>query len=1168
MKNSFRKNPYQKDRDEGYFLHKLRAALLLCCFLLMGTVVFAQQIKYTLVLKNASLTQVMNFVKQKSDYYFLYNDNDIKNTNGININIKNGTIKQLLDQALAGRNISYSIENRTITLHKKKAEPQQKQTKKIVMSGKVIDKTGVPIPGVSVLVKGTQNGVSTDINGTYKISSAIPNQIVVFSFIGMKTQEIPLVNGEKNIVLEEDKKELKEVIVTGYQTISKERATGSFTVVTPNKLKDNLETNILTRLEGRIAGLSSYNGQTSIRGIATLKGNKNPLLIVDGLPFDGKLEGINPAIIQNVTVLKDAAAASIYGARAANGVIVVSTKKGTKDGKVHISYEGGIRFTPTPDFSYLNLLNSKELVDLQKYGIKFSSADYNTLNKRRAINPVEKLLLKNKAGLLSDADLEKELDVYRNLDNRKQIEKFYLRTGILHHHNLSLAGGNAKNRYFASINYKRNNGNIKDSSTENIGFTLRNNVKFFNWLSGDLAISGNFNKTKGDREMNRYFSRVYKFSPSYQMLKDAEGKPITLPIYKSDWELERLKSLGLMDESYSPISNRGEETFLNKEDYFRVKSGLNIKLLKELNLDVMYQTERTAFKNRDLYSENSYYVRSMINDAAQYNKQTNELTMNVPTGGQLKEQRGDYSSYTFRTQLNFLKEWNKHYITAIAGAERRQVKNSFTQNYYMGYDDTSLAYKIVDPKTLQNIWGTEALSGSFNWSATQNNRLFYKEDRYVSFYSNASYMYDKKYGFTGSIRIDQSNLFGTDPKYQYRPLWSLGGSWSIGEEKFMQNVSWADMLKLRITYGIGGNVPKDAGPFLTTTAPSYTTWVDDFFSDIDTPPNPKLRWEKTATTNFGIDFSLFKNSLNGSIDVYRKYTTDLLAYREADPTLGWSNLLLNYGKMENKGIEVMLNSHLKFGDFHWSPSFTFSYNKNEILDVKNKPTSVFDYTKKAIEMTGYAAKSIFSVRYAGLSEQDGSPLYYNGKGEKAAEVTEISDIVYSGTLLPKYTASLNNSFSYKNFNLSFLLIYNGGHVMRGDKVGYLAAAPNTNINRDVLNVWKKPGDEKKPNATPSFTGGHIPIKKRHLWAVTDNNVIKADYIKLRSLALSYTLNKSKIGKLPMESARFTFQVQNLFMWTSNDKDLDPEAMTTYGYGWGRRSLPVPATYTIGVSINF
>ncbi len=1039
------------------------------------------------------------------------------------------------------------------------------------VTGVVLDENDEPLPSASVMVKGTSKGMITDMDGRFSLQVKTSDKTLVVSFVGMTSQEVSIIGKQQvTVKLMPDAELLSEVIVTGYQTISKERATGSFAVLSSKDMKGKLQSNITSRLEGQIAGLVQQGNEMHIRGLSTLKGVSQPLFVVDGMPFEGNIASINPSMIENVTVLKDAAAASIYGARAANGVIVITTRSGSRDNKTRVSYDGSIRFRPKPDLDYLNLMSSSELVDLQEFGFKYVSGTYENLNNRYALNPVEELLYKHRSSLITDAELKAGLDVYRNLDNRAQFEDFYLRTGVMHQHNVSVAGGNDKHRYVASVDYVGDRDNARYSSDERLGFNFRNTMKFFDWLTADLAATGSFTKSDADTGMGDYYE-FYTSYPSYYMLRDTDGNPLNILLSKSESELANLISIGLKDESYSPIRNRAEETSSTRGSYYRVQAGLDFKLMEGLNLNLKYQTEKTFSKSRALYSRFSYKVANMINDAAQYDSSTTPatLTLNVPEGGQLSELRSDNYSYTFRAQLNFLKNIGKHYITALGGAERRLIRTTSTMGYYMGYDDTSLGFKPYDSTALKYLTGTTSLGGSFTWDYSEYNRFRAPEDRYVSFYVNASYTYDYKYNLTGSIRTDQSNLFGTDPKYQYRPLWSLGANWYMAEEAFMDRLSWIDQLNVRLTYGIGGNVPKNASPYLTLYAAVVSPWVSGFASQIKNAPNSALRWEKTATTNFGVDFAFFKRKLTGSIDYYYKYTTDLLANRPADPTLGFSQLMLNYGRMSNKGVEVTLNGNLAWGDWRWSPGLTFSYNKNKLIDVKDSNVTAFNYTNGNAAVAGYPAGAVFSYRYAGLRSTDGRALFYNSAGEAVTSITSIDDLVYSGTNTPPYAASLSNRLAYKNFELSFMCVFYGGHVFRGQATPILTAAPGYNADRELLNVWRAQGDEKKENVVPAFTGTSVSMENRwHPWAAADKHVFKGDYIKLRDVSLSYSFDKSLLSKFKMESLTLTLQVQNLWKWTANDKGYDPEAMTTYQYGWGLRTVPTPVTYTLGASINF
>ena len=475
--------------------------------------------------------------------------------------------------------------------------------------------------------------------------------------------------------------------------------------------------------------------------------------------------------------------------------------------------------------------------------------------------------------------------------------------------------------------------------------------------------------------------------------------------------------------------------------------------------------------------------------------------------------------------------------------------------------------KPVNPEAMSPINGTEALLGSFNWVYGEYNALTHTEDRYVSFYANGSYTFDERYSLTGSIRIDQSNLFGTDPKYQYRPLWSVGGSWQIANEPFMEDCMWLNRLNLRMTYGVGGNVPKDAGPYMTVVDSGYNEWVGDFGSYIQNPPNSQLRWEKTASTNVGIDFSAFNSRLSGSIDYYYKKTTDLLGNRNADPTLGWASLLQNYGSMFNRGVELSLQSvNIQNKNFTWGTNLMFSYNKNELTNLEGTKETVFYYSAYNVAAVGYPINSVFSYRYAGLDPTNGNVLVYNKEGEKVSKVSSIDDMVYSGTRTPKYTASLKNFFSYRDFDFSFMFVYYGGHVLRDVVAGYMGGAPSANLTRKALNHWRKPGDENIPGVAPSFNR-NIYYTDAQAWYSADIHVKKADYIKLRDISLSYNLPKNWLRKYFIESAAVTCQISNVWWWAANG-DIDPEAYTTSGYGWGALTLPNPTTYTIGLSLNF
>ena len=477
------------------------------------------------------------------------------------------------------------------------------------LRGTVVDENGEPLMGVSVSALGSTPLAITDANGKFNVNAPANASQLTFSYVGMATQSINI--GQRTnflVTMTVGEQALKDVVVTGYQTISRERTTGSFNVVTPDKLKGKLQTSIMARLEGMVPGMMQQNGNLYIRGMATLSGGANaysPLFVVDGLPFEGDINSINPATIKSITVLKDAAAASIYGARAANGVIVISTIDAKDNAKTTVRYDASVKFTPKPDMSYLNLMNSNELIDLRLYGFKFNSATLGMIPPNYYLDPVSELLYKHRDGLIDDQGLNNALAKYRQLDNRKQLEDFYTQTGVEHQHNLSLSGGNDVNRYVFSLNYAGNRYNARYNQTERFGATIRDNIKLTSWLNAEAALTMSFNNTNSDRGMGTY-ANMYRNQPSYTMLKDENGNPLNVPTYKSEWEMARLMEMGLKDEHYSPITNRSEERYKSNEKYYRLMLGLNVKLMKGLNFDVRFQTENSSDKTTETYSERSY----------------------------------------------------------------------------------------------------------------------------------------------------------------------------------------------------------------------------------------------------------------------------------------------------------------------------------------------------------------------------------------------------------------------------------------------------------------------------------------------------------------------------------------------------------------------------------
>lgn len=1045
-----------------------------------------------------------------------------------------------------------------------------KKTRQI--SGTVKDEYGEPVMGATVLISGTSIGTATDLNGKFTLNIPVSASSLKVSYIGYTTLETRLnaKTGNYNITINPDVQALQDVVVTGYQTISRERAAGSFSVVTPEELKGKMQDNIMDRLEGKVAGLTSTQNGLRIRGQATLKGETKVLYVVDGVPFENDITFINPAEIVNVTVLKDASAASIYGARSANGVVVITTRTG-EAGTTRVNYNGSVKMTSLPSRKYMNRMSSEELVDFQT-DLWSRYKDDGNFDDRKYYNPVYFALHQQREGVISEDELNNTLNFYRSQDRYAELEDEFLRkVAVKQQHNVSFSGGSEKYKYSLSANYTGDYGYNKNmGNNDRIGFNLRNQFNFFSWLKADIGIIGSSQNTLTDTGLNPY-SLYTGGSASYITLRNPDGSPAQWYTNgKSQFEIDRLKSIGLKDETYIPLNEIKSSYSESKNRYLNINIGLNVKLWEGLTLDMRYQNESTNELSKTFQSKDNISVKKMINDASVRNTD-GTFKHHVPFGGQVKEINKWGNSYTLRAQLNYQKIFNnKHDLKVLAGAERRAVKDRRNGVWKVGYDDSSLGFKYINELDLTNtIQKTESLDGTFRLDLPHPSFVDI-ENRYVSFYSNAAYSFDRRLSATASIRIDQSNLFGTDPKYQYRPLWSVGAQYIIFENKF----PWLNRLAGRATYGINGNIAKQTGPFMIVKdelKPNYYT--NEIYAVITSPPNAALRWEKTDVVNIGLDFNLLKNRLNGSIEFYNKKSTDLLGSKQCDPTYGWSNMLINYGDMYNRGIEMALQStNIQTREFRWTSNFIFAYNKNKVTNVENEGTTAYSYYEKEQARTGYPMGALFSVRYAGLDEK-GIPRAYDKDGNIVTNSTKLTkeDLVYSGLSIAPYNASLTNSFYYKGFELSFMFTYYGGHKMRDPRAGqfmdrYPALNYTSNMDKGYLNYWKNPGDEADFNMAPAFN--YLGASNvGDFWKAADIHIRRADYIKLRDLTLTYNLPSSLLRKAFIRHASVNFQCQNLWTWCAAGDNLDSEVWkgTTLSPSRGNQA---PRSYTIGLSLNF
>ncbi|WP_185967801.1 SusC/RagA family TonB-linked outer membrane protein [Formosa sediminum] len=1157
----------------------MRTILMLFCstiFSFTPADIISQNAKITINQdKTVSVDEIFDIIQSQTTYTFIYRSDLFKEIPSVTLNKSTIKVKDLLSKVISTNQYSFELlKDNTIVIEKKVARVIQEE-----ITGNVTDEKNSPLAGVSVLIKGTRRGTLTDFDGDFKIKGLKTTDVLIFSSMGFEKQYIEV--GDKkviNVVLKESSNELDEIVVsgkktvnTGYQVLSKAKSIGSYEVVGSDVIETKFQTNILDRLEGTVSGLSLYRGTPVIRGVSTLNGEDYPLIVLDGAVYEGDLESINPNDIENVTVLKDATAASIYGVRSANGVIVVTTKRGIV-GKPTLSYSSSFQIEPLPSRSYQNLMSSPEFVD---YQIDVFNATVSDTRKTStlALDEVNTLLYAHEDGLISTEYLNSELDKLRNLDGYDQVVDELLTPKITQQHNLALRGGTEKHQYALSLNYSSRGSFEKDRPVEQLGLNVKNYFKFNDWFKFDISLLGSYG-------FSDYYSGVSGIALlgasrlPYEVLRDENGNPAEWNYIKSDSEIERLISLGLLDQSYYPLNQLKEVKTSSKSPSAVINVGTEIKLSESLGLELRGQLGYGKTHSEIYASEDSYNVRNMINDATQIIN--GEVINNIPYGGQITETFYDRNSYTLRAQLNYSKTFKeKHDVNVILGGERsKAVTESYGFKRY-GYDPESLSFTDVDEATLvAGIQTTQSVLGTF----TLGGQTIYQntDSRYISGYANVSYMYDDKLGFNVSARMDESNLFGKNPKYTYRPLWSFGSNYIVDTESL--SLPWLNRLKVRATYGISGNVFDNSGPFAIASISTILNEAGETQANITSPPNEDLRWEQTYITNIGIDYELFSKKLSGSIEFYNKRTVDAVAYVDSDPILGWTSLPKNYASLNNRGIELQISpKFITTDDFRWSGNLILSYNRNKVTEfVEERTTYVYDYVSENQLREGQELNTLYAIRYAGLNDK-GAPTAYKADGTLVNSYLDLSpeDLVDKGTYDPPYHASLSNNITYKQFNLSFLFIYYGGHVQRDVAAGYYPTFRypyelTRNIDKVHLNYWKQPGDEADINKSPGINWDNasnpnqVLSSQRNIWTYADVNVQKADYVKLRNITLAYTVPKIILDKVNLSSLRLTLDVRNPFRWANNRNNLDPEVWTEDG----SRGTAIMPTYTFAINLNF
>jgi TonB-linked SusC/RagA family outer membrane protein len=1191
---------------------RLTAVILIASLIHVSAATFGQRI--TLNKTNAPLSTVLKEIRKQSGFDFYYDFNKLSQNQKVNVSLTNESLDNALSAVLKGLNVEYSIEGKIITLkEKKRTLPLSGIThyfSSITVIGKVVDEKGFPIQGANIAVVfagddgdilGKENpplaakrdkiAAVTDPNGEFTLKYVDENAFLIISYVGYKPVRIKAAANIGTIRMVLDLQNLNEVSVTlntGYQTISKERSAGSF--AKPNMAIVSARTgsmNILQRLDGLVAGLTVNNAPGArqspllIRGLSTIGipnnsdqtndayvgTNRNPLFVVDGIPLND-VSTINPQDVADVTVLKDATAASIWGARASNGVIVITTKKGTKGDRIRVSYDAFVNFQGKPDLDYLPTLNSKQFIEA---ATEYFDPVLNPWESVTAYAPMgtgiapHNVILYNKyRGLITAAQASTSLDSLSNISNRQQIKDLWYRNASLMNQTVTLSGGSNNYAFYGSAAYTHTTSNRPGEKDHTYKINVRQEFSLGKRIQLSLIndLSNNVGSTKRNININN------KFYP-YQLFQDGAGRNLSMPYmqFLSEDVRTDFQNRSRIDLDYNPLDEFNYGYTKNNSFFSRNILGLNANLIKGLKFEGTYSYNRGNNRSEIYDDERSYKVRSELvqftvapttDDTPRYYLPT---TGGIYAVGNTKQQ-----DWTIRNQLHYSNSWNQemHQLNILIGQEAQEQLITTDGTKVRGYDDKLLSSIPVDYATLSNggISGT-VMPNDYGGSILFNDPYFTQSEyrtRFSSYYSNVAYAYEGKYSINGSLRMDKSNLFGLDQSAQNKPVWSVGGKWLLSQEGFMSPLSWLNMLAVRATYGLTGNSPSPG------TAASYdilqayqNSWLPGNGSGllISTAANTKLTWESTRTFNLGLDFGILDNRISGSIDAYQKKTTNLLGSLPTNTFTGYTSIIGNLGDLQNKGIELSINSMNLRGRFGWSTSFNIAYNKNTITSLNQQypTTSAADRINQNY-VAGYPAFAIFAYQYAGLDNMgDPQIKLADGTVTKTPYVAKPEDVKFMGTYQPVWNGGLSNVFTYSGLSLSANIVFSLGHVMRRDvsqsfsgPIGHVNDAgtgfgfTTGNLLADFADRWRNPGDEQH-TVVPSYEVNSSADQSRRdvsYYGRADINVVSASYMKLRDITLSYSLPSLLIKKLKADQVTLRAQVSNLMLWKANKVGIDPE----------------------------
>ncbi len=1113
-------------------ISKLLLVMRLSTFLIMifllqagATTVYSQKAKVTIDAQHAKLSDILEQVERQTNYLFFYNKKNINTNKEVDLKIVDTPVSEVLDKTL-GNDISYMMVNDHIILSKKedKGISQLLAQQGISITGTVTDEAGDPMPGVNIIVKGTFTGVVTDIDGKYTINAPSEQSILVFSFVGYLTEEIP-VSGQRNITVKlvEDTQQLEEVVVVGYGTMKKRDLTGSVSNIRSDKLLDRPAVNAGQALQGRFAGVDIIQNsgvpggelRIRVRGDNSISSSSDPLWVVDGIVGAWNASSINPNDIETIEVLKDASATAIYGARGANGVIMVTTKRGLT-GKPVINYDGYVSVSNLS--KKIDLLNAADFMKI--YNMSFDNA--------AKYDPTGYAQGKYKRNTPENFPALFNADGTPKYDTDWQDEVY--RTAVGQNHQFSIRGGTEKVKYGAFAGITLQPGIMDRSNFDRYTGRITIDGDLYKWLSISSFLSVNYNTrnlTRDDLDISRRTMEAIPIVPvqfdggRYSTQSDFLGWEQENPV-KRIYQIEDVKN------TYQTMASFAAD----------------IKFTPDLILRSSFSIDLGSIKS-------NYYSGRDLNLISATQKGNAEISSSM----QRYWQNENYLTYD--------KYFNQvHHLTAMAGLSwQRRYSEDATAKAQNFMDDFYQWHNLGVGTVMQ-----PSASSDRQWSIN-------------SYFARVNYVFADKYLFTATGRIDGSSKFGRNNKYAFFP--SAAIAWRLSQEDFLRDNKVVSNLKVRASVGQTGNQEIDPYQSLQMLGTGQIILSDNYQTAMykSTFGNSDLRWEKTTQYDAGIDLGMFKQRINFTADYYYKITEDMLLATPLPYSSGMETVMTNIGSLKNTGVELTLNTiNIRSSNFEWTTGLNWSINRNEVTKLGTNNEDIFPGPQHQLSLGilrvgepiglfwGYTREGIWSeaeaAEAAKYNRKPGDVKFADLDGSTSINEKDESII---GCAAPDWVANLSNTIRWKNIDFTFDLrwVY-GSQIYNTTKMTTVDRSTIANNQAEVLNAW-----------TPSNQNTMV-AERRPTSIYYDNKpdsykVENGSYLRGQNFVLGYTLPANLTTKWYIQRLRIYASAQNLFCITDYS-GYDPE-IKTYGTNVFAQNMdfygyPKPRTFTFGLNVTF